>query len=164
MGLMGDPQRPSLLIPVNAPMNAPTNPNQDAPVVLAEDDPEDQSFFKEIYDEMQLPNPLVVLPDGEHLINYVTGQPPYQNAQPPCLIVMDWFMPKLQGVELVQCLRQTEAAREIPIVVITGASPVEPIEGIINACLLKSGNYDRFKQELELIVSRYVPHHLPAEG
>ena len=91
------------------------------PVVLAEDDPDDQWILSDAWRELSVPTPLVVVPDGEHLLHYIQKVPPYAQAQTPCLILMDWFMPKMDGYELLRRIHQNPATQRVPIVVMSGA-------------------------------------------
>lgn len=55
----------------------------------------------------------------------------------PGLIVTDWMMPRVDGVELCRRLRRDAATAGIPVVMLTAALPPEPGELLWNALFLK---------------------------
>lgn len=54
----------------------------------------------------------VVCMDGQKVINTVT-------AEKPDLILMDWMLPNVSGVELCQMIRQNYETKETPIIMLT---------------------------------------------
>lgn len=49
------------------------------------------------------------------------------------LIICDWIMPKLTGMELLQLLRQSEQAADIPFIMVTSSSDSEDVQQAISA-------------------------------
>lgn len=49
------------------------------------------------------------------------------------LIICDWIMPKLTGMELLQLLRQSEQAADIPFIMVTSSSDSEDVQQAIAA-------------------------------
>lgn len=117
---------------------------------------------------------------GFKVLQALNGQMGLQVAQKflPDIIVMDWEMPKLNGIEAIRLLKQHEITRDIPIIMATGVmtsvdsletalgagaidfvrKPIEPLEIVarINSALKLSRSYKKIKvqkRELETLNS-----------
>jgi len=49
------------------------------------------------------------------------------------LVVSDWAMPKMTGIELLRAIRQDEALKEIPVLMVTAESKKENIMEAVQA-------------------------------
>jgi two-component system, response regulator len=100
------------------------------PILLAEDDPEDQTFAREALAAARLANDLIVVQDGQELLDYLRGQGMYAetgSAPRPGLILLDLKMPRLGGLEALEQIKTDPALRSIPIVVLTTSGVDEDI-------------------------------------
>ena len=59
--------------------------------------------------------------DGEQAVE-LTEQ------QIPDLIVMDWFIPKLRGLELIQKFKSSSRTAHVPIVILSGAGKADDLQ------------------------------------
>ena len=74
------------------------------------------------------PYDIVIARDGEEGVAMAV-------AHKPDLILMDFIMPKLTGVEAIRKLRENEATREIPIIMVTTRGEGESVEaGYSSGC------------------------------
>jgi CheY-like chemotaxis protein len=69
--------------------------NKNGPVIIIEDDVDDQLILKEIFEKLDYPNEVIFFADGHTALNYL-NQPDIL----PFLILSDINMPKLSGFEL----------------------------------------------------------------
>ncbi len=91
-----------------------------APKILIVDDREyDRILYKEyldgcnyVFDELD---------DGDLVMNYLT-------SSIPDVIILDWQMSRMDGVEVLKLLRYHRNYKHIPIVVITGQESIEVLE------------------------------------
>lgn len=78
--------------------------NKNGPILIIEDDIDDQIFLETIYKRLNYQNELVFLNDGEAAIAYLM-----QMTKIPLLIISDLNMPKINGIELRARVKQNEA-------------------------------------------------------
>lgn len=69
--------------------------NKNGPIVIIEDDLDDQQILTEIFNELPYGNKLVFFDDGVQALEYLTD-----TDIEPFLVLSDINMPKLNGMEL----------------------------------------------------------------
>lgn len=69
--------------------------NKNGPVIIIEDDADDQEFLIEIFRKLNYPNKIIFFFDGNDALDYLNG-----SNEPPFLILSDVNMPKLDGFAL----------------------------------------------------------------
>ena len=69
--------------------------NKNGPVVVIEDDEDDQFFLEEIFKKLNYPNKVVFFKDGEEALSYL-----HKTDTIPFLILSDINMPRINGFEL----------------------------------------------------------------
>jgi CheY-like chemotaxis protein len=93
-------------------------------ILLVEDDPNDALLAGLALEKAGLTYELRHVRDGEEAINYLGGQPPYDDRKShpvPALVLLDLKMPKISGFEVLSWLRNTPGITRIPVVVLTGS-------------------------------------------
>lgn len=78
--------------------------NKNGPILIIEDDIDDQRFIEEIYKTLNYSNELVFLDNGEIAIDYLMKM-----TKIPFLIISDLNMPKINGIELRARVKQNDA-------------------------------------------------------
>ncbi len=86
-----------------------TNPK----ILVIEDEPSQVELLR--YNLSRQGFEVVVAMDGEDGLNAAT-------EDPPDLILLDWMLPSLPGVEVCRQLRRNKSTREIPIIMLTARS------------------------------------------
>jgi CheY-like chemotaxis protein len=69
--------------------------NKDGPIVVIEDDVDDQEILQEIFKKLDYSNEILFFSDGEKALSYLNS-----TEKLPFLILSDINMPKLNGLEL----------------------------------------------------------------
>jgi len=88
------------------------------PILLVEDDRVYASLARSALKQLHVPNKLVHVTDGKKALEYLCDA-----ANPkPCLILLDLYMPEMNGVEFLQVVKSDCTLKHIPVVVLT-ASP-----------------------------------------
>jgi len=69
--------------------------NKNGPIIVIEDDKDDQEVLVEIFHKLEYPNEIVYFYDGNHALEYLN-----KTDVQPFLILSDINMPKINGFEL----------------------------------------------------------------
>ena len=77
--------------------------NKNGPVIIIEDDPDDQEFLIEIFQKLNYQNKILFFFDGQQALEYINT-----THDLPFLILSDINLPKLNGFELREKLRTDE--------------------------------------------------------
>jgi len=96
-------------------------------ILVAEDDPDHQLIIKEGFEETHLPHELVIVDDGEELMDYLYRKNKHVNAIKPDIILLDLNMPKKNGLEALKEIKADVGLQNIPIVVLTGSKDEEDL-------------------------------------
>jgi CheY-like chemotaxis protein len=94
------------------------------PILMAEDDENDVFFVERAFRQSQVLNPLQRVKDGEEAIAYLKGERCFADrAQYPLphLMLLDLKMPRKNGFEVIQWIRQQPGLKRLPIVVLTSS-------------------------------------------
>ena len=107
-----------------------THANKVAPILMAEDDRDDCVMTEKALKENRGANPLVIVSDGEELLDYLYQRGKYSDpdkAAKPCFILLDLNMPKMDGREALRIIKADERHRKIPVVIMTTSKAEEDI-------------------------------------
>lgn len=113
----------------------------DYTILLAEDQADDVFLVRRAFEKLSVLNPLAVVRDGEEAIDYLAGKGPFANRARhplPCLILLDLYLPRRTGLEVLEWLKQQPELRPIPVVVLTGS---KESEDVIRAYTLGASSY-----------------------
>jgi CheY-like chemotaxis protein len=69
--------------------------NKSGPIIIIEDDMDDQEILKEVYENLKYPNELFFFPDGQAALDFLN-----KSDVIPFLILSDINLPKLDGFAL----------------------------------------------------------------
>ena len=105
-------------------MTTPTN-GKPMEILLVEDNPGDVRFTAEVLKEAQVKNNLSVAKDGVEAIAFLRREGQYLDAPRPDLILLDLNLPKKNGLEMLNEIKNTEDLKAIPVVILT-TSEAEP--------------------------------------
>ncbi|NJN33237.1 MAG: response regulator [Saprospiraceae bacterium] len=117
-------------------------------ILLVEDNPGDVRLTQEAFREARLTIKLNVVMDGEEALNYLHRRTKYQDATRPDIILLDLNIPKKDGREVLQEIKQDPNLRHIPVVVLTTSNAEQDIVKTynlnVNAYINKPVDFDRF--------------------
>jgi CheY-like chemotaxis protein len=88
-------------------------------VLLVEDNPGDVRLMREALRNGDATKKLDAVEDGEEALAYLHRRHPYTGVPKPDLIFLDLNLPKKDGREVLHEIKQDEALRRIPVVVLT---------------------------------------------
>jgi len=90
-------------------------------ILLAEDNPADVYLIREALREHGISCPIRVAPDGQQVLEILSGAVAGLDAEQPALIILDLNLPRHDGIEILQLLRGTAGLCRIPVVVLTSS-------------------------------------------
>jgi two-component system, response regulator len=93
-------------------------------ILLVEDDAKDEALTLRALKKSNVMNPVVVARDGKEALDYLFCEGAHagrERSAMPQVILLDLKLPKLDGIEVLQALRQHEATRLLPVVVLTSS-------------------------------------------
>jgi CheY-like chemotaxis protein len=99
------------------------NPRQN-PILLVEDNPDDEELTLMALKDAGVQNVVHVARDGAEALAYLFGSEEGEGSerQPlPTLILLDLMLPKVNGFEVLEKIRETERTRYIPVVILTSS-------------------------------------------
>jgi CheY-like chemotaxis protein len=83
-------------------------------ILLGEDDIDDEEFLKEIFSSVDNSFSLIFIQDGKKVIDYLDGLP---DDLLPCLIILDYNMPALNGAEILWEIKNRPKYADIPKII-----------------------------------------------
>ncbi len=86
-------------------------------ILLVEDDPDHELLTIRALKKSNIANQIHVARDGEEAISMLFGPSPIG----PQLILLDLKLPKLDGLEVLRRIRESESTRMLPVVVLTSS-------------------------------------------
>ena len=88
-------------------------------ILLIEDNSGDVLLTKEAFEEIDYKDHINVARDGEDALDYLYKRGPYERAARPDLILLDLNLPRKDGREVLQVIKQDDSLKSIPVIVLT---------------------------------------------
>ena len=94
-------------------------------VLLVEDDPVDVELIMDVLEDSKLFLSIKVVEDGVEALNYLKRKNDYSDASKPDLILLDLNLPKKDGKQTLQEIKQDDNLKNIPVVILTTSTSDE---------------------------------------
>ncbi|PBJ05434.1 response regulator [Flavobacterium sp. ACN6] len=127
--------------------------NKSGPIIIIEDDIDDQEFLGEVFNKLQYSNEIIFFGDGEQALNYLT-----ETSIEPFIIFSDINMPKLNGIELRAKVHEKEDLRmkSIPFLFFSTAAEqqhvVEAYSKSVQGFFIKPSDFNQMAAMIKNIV------------
>lgn len=98
------------------------------PILLVEDNPDDEEFTLRALHRAKITNPVVVTRDGSEALDYLFGTGDYSGRDAlsvPAVVLLDLKLPKISGIDVLRRIRSDDAVKYIPVVILTSSSEDE---------------------------------------
>lgn len=99
-------------------MSASFNPRP-IEILLVEDNPSDAWVTSQTLRDARVYNNLHLVEDGEQALDFLFRRGKYANAPRPDLILLDLNLPRLNGQEVLEVIKDDTALRRIPVIILT---------------------------------------------
>lgn len=141
-------------------MNAAGRPRAPVEILLVEDSATDVELTEEAFASARIRTRLRAVSDGEAALALLRGEPPYEEALRPGLILLDLNMPRKDGREVLRELKADARLSSIPVLVLTTSGAAEDITEAYaagaNAYIRKPVQFDDFVATVRAIESFWL--------
>jgi len=96
-------------------------------ILLVEDNPGDARLTREGLSNSKVRNQLHVARDGDEALAFLRHEGTFADAPTPDLVLLDLNLPRRDGREVLQEIKQDEALKHIPVVILTSSQAEEDI-------------------------------------
>ena len=90
-------------------------------ILLIEDDAGDIEIIRHSFESSSVPTHVSIARDGEEALCFLRKKEQYAEAKRPDLILLDLNLPKKDGRELLDTIKQDPVLKIIPVIVITNS-------------------------------------------
>ena len=124
--------------------------DKDTIILLAEDDEGHASLITKNLRRAGLDNRILLFKDGQETLNFLfaTGEGPGRDSTSSYLLLLDISMPKINGIEVLQKIKQDDELKKTPVIMITTTDdPHEVARCHKLGCskyIIKTADYEKF--------------------
>ncbi len=83
-------------------------------ILFGEDDIDDEELLKELFSSVDPSFELTFINNGRHLIEHLDG---LSDNQLPCLLILDYNMPELNGADILENLKTRDRYADLPKII-----------------------------------------------
>ncbi len=138
--------------------DAPTLPSPASalrPILLVEDDPRDIELSLEALRKCHISNEIAVTRDGVDALDFLLGRNAYVKREltDPAVILLDLKLPRLDGLEVLQAIREDDSLRHLPVVMLTSSREEQDLirsyQLGVNAFVVKPVKFQDFHKAIQ---------------
>ena len=133
---------------------------QDLEILLVEDNEGDIRLTIEAFKEAKIKNQIHVVRDGEEALNYLKKTGAYTDARTPDIILLDINLPKIDGKEVLQIMKNDPLLKTIPVIMLTTSSSETDVQesysNHANCYVIKPVDLNKFMEVIRSIEEYWV--------
>lgn len=127
-------------------------------ILLVEDNQDDIELTKLAFRRSYIANRMDVVKDGAAALDYLFARNGYEDNRSmelPAVVLLDIQLPKLDGLEVLQEIRNSDTARHVPIVMLTSSRQQEDLirsyDLGANSFIRKPVEFDKFVDAIKQV-------------
>jgi len=136
--------------------------NSKKSILLVEDDKVDAMTVKRALRDLNVTNHLDIVGNGEEALAYLKNE---ENRE-PCIILLDFNMPKMNGIEFLKIIKNMDSFKMIPVIVLTTSKNeqdrIESFRLSVAGYMIKPVDYMQFVETVKMIEMYWTLSELPA--
>jgi len=117
-------------------------------ILLVEDNPGDIRLTREAFKQTNIRNNLSIATDGEMAMEFLLRKNEFANAPEPSIILLDLNLPKKDGRQVLNEIKQNVQLKKIPVIILSTSENDHDIsnsyENHANCYLTKPIDFDSF--------------------
>jgi CheY-like chemotaxis protein len=119
-------------------------------IMLVEDNVDHAELVMRTLADHRIPNRVIHMDNGQTALDYLFGRREFEaNEQPrPHVILLDLRLPRVDGLEVLQTIKNSAELRHIPVVILTSSDAekdvVRAYNHYVNSYLVKPVGFDEF--------------------
>jgi len=119
--------------------------DQDTLILIAEDDDGYFQLMKIMFNRSHVPNKIIRFTNGQEILEFLE-----KGTQTNFLVILDIRMPKIDGIEVLRIIKNSDKLKDIPVIIHSSTSNPATIElcnslGCVDY-IIKSGNLDEINR------------------
>ena len=130
-------------------------PRRDVTFLLVEDDEVDVLCIKRAFRDLKISNPVVVAQNGLEGLSILRGRDGFERLPRPFIILLDLNMPKMNGIEFLDTLRNDPDLKSAVVFVMTTSQHdrdrVSAYERNVTGYVVKRNAMETFTQAMDMI-------------
>lgn len=142
------------------------------PILLVEDSPKDIELTLAALAKCQLANAIDVVRDGVEALDYLHARGTFEgrNTGEPAVVLLDLKLPRVDGLEVLEAIKNDPHLRQIPVVMLTSSREERDLVTSyrlgVNAFVVKPVGFQAFLEAIQdigvfwAILNEPPPHRL----
>ncbi len=137
-------------------------------LLIVEDEENDVFFLKDALRKAGILNPIQVVPDGRMALDYLSGAGQFEDRKTyplPSVIFLDLKLPQINGLAVLEWIREQNSLPSMVVVVLTASSLDEDIERAYrlgaNSYVVKPSSRDKLVAIVKDFGNWWFKHNAP---